>query len=311
MPWRFSTCELKRTQFGFFGVPTLDDDQMLFHYTSAEGLLGLLGGPGLKAKMWLTQVHYLNDSEEALHAYKLTAYELRRLEKECPNLKRAAAGFLGIPHDTQPWQEPTGFAVTREFTFSLSEERDLLSQWRGYTPLGGYSVGYRVSDLKRFAAHHGIRIAQCIYEEAVQRELVATALIQIEDAYRRGEIAEKYPGVPDDDLVRATASVRFQQLGHRLGPIFKHPSFAEEREWRMIGMIGVNDPRARWRTRGNMIVPYAELDVGLDAPCPLRPSMIIVGPGVNFELASRSIGYVTFDPPSRMEVVQSQSTLRP
>lgn len=290
------------------------EDDLLYHYTSAQGLLGLLGAPAAPAKLWMTQIHYQNDAAEARHAYELTAYELRRLENRCPNLKRAAAGFYGVPAEGQQWQAPSGFAVTRECTFSLSEDGDLLSQWRGYAASGGYSVGYRFGEIANFARHEGLRLSRCIYDEAEQRDLIANELIAIEDAFVRGETEGALPGVPDHDRARATASVRFQRLGHRLAPTFKHPSFAEEREWRLIGMIGVNDPRARYRTKDNIIVPYGEIDIDpRSARYPLRPVEIIVGPGVDFELATQTIGYLTFNfsnPEQQPKLIKSQSTLR-
>jgi len=288
----------------------MSDDKLLFHYTTAEGLLGLLGSPASPAKLWMTQIHYMNDHAEARHAYRVVANMLRAIEGQCPNLKRAAAGILGVPHEGEAWRDPEDFAVARDCIFSLTEQGDLLSQWRGYAPLGGYSIGYRLTDLNALALAQGLRLVRCIYDEAEQQELVRSNLLAIEAGFERGEIEGDLAGVAEHDRVRATASVRFQNLGHMLAPVFKHPSFREESEWRLVGNIGVNDHRARWRTRHSLVMPYAELSIAIDSSSPLLPVQIIVGPTVDYELARNSILYLTFNHQAKPRISRSGSTLR-
>jgi hypothetical protein len=58
------------------------------------------------------------------------------------------------------------------FIGSLSEEHDLLSQWRSYCPDGGVSIGFVFDDLRRIAEAHGFRLMKCIYPEARKQELL-------------------------------------------------------------------------------------------------------------------------------------------
>ena len=60
------------------------DEDLLYHYTSAAGLIGLLGTPASPAAMWLTQVQYMNDAVELSHAYELARHALMIGRDEWP-----------------------------------------------------------------------------------------------------------------------------------------------------------------------------------------------------------------------------------
>jgi hypothetical protein len=117
----------------------MKDDDLLYHYTSAAGLIGLLGTDATSARMWMTQIQYMNDDSEFYHAYEFARSEIESLKEECPNARRVISGIWGIPHDLKDRNLPPvkRTMITRYFAFSLTENPDLLSQWRGYCPDGG------------------------------------------------------------------------------------------------------------------------------------------------------------------------------
>ena len=49
---------MKDTYESFF-IPTLEDNESVYHYTSAEALMGIC-----KKEFWVTESHFLNDSTE-------------------------------------------------------------------------------------------------------------------------------------------------------------------------------------------------------------------------------------------------------
>src|SRR5262249_12446106 len=55
----------------------------------------------------------------------------------------------------------------------------------------------------------------------------------------------------------------------------KDPTFAEEREWRLMVLGHAGDADVRFRARGNVVIPY--LLVPLPEPNPIRT--IVIGPG--------------------------------
>ncbi|HJX83468.1 MAG TPA: DUF2971 domain-containing protein, partial [Candidatus Angelobacter sp.] len=71
------------------------------------------------------------------------------------------------------------------FAFCLSAKGDLLSQWRSYCPSeGGYSIGFKKSDLESIFKPQNFDIGPCVYGERFQREFVAALLQDYEDRFR-------------------------------------------------------------------------------------------------------------------------------
>ena len=123
------------------------------------------------------------------------------------------------------------------FVACLSEAGDLLSQWRGYCSAGnGFSIGFSQERLLSVLSGQGFGIAACIYDykeqHSLSEELVDDAIEAIERSVSR-----------EDAL--GTFITRFL----RIGPLLKHPSFSEEKEWRILcGIIPTDD--ARFQVRG-------------------------------------------------------------
>ena len=59
------------------------------------------------------------------------------------------------------------------FVCSFSEERDLLSQWRGYCKNGsGYSLGFALSSLQSCVKRAGFAIKPCVYDRQKQIDAI-------------------------------------------------------------------------------------------------------------------------------------------
>lgn len=269
----------------------LGDDDVLYHYTSAAGLIGLLGTPTTRATMWLSQIQYMNDHAEFYHAFELVRQVVLTLEQELPELPALLLGLWGVPHGPSENLAPVkGTVMHRLHSFSLSRQPDLLSQWRGYAPNGGYCIGYNVRDLRTLSQRHQFNLLPCVYNENEKKVCIAEALREIHAALIRQDVGPQLFGlVPRDEAARRHAKTQIQQLAHEKSSNYKHQTFQEEEEWRIIGTVTTDNPQARWRTRGNLIIPYCELDISEDSPPPLRPIEIIIGPGVDFDLADYAI----------------------
>lgn len=103
----------------------------LWHYTTQEGLLGILNNNLL----WATKIHYLNDSSEFLYALKLTD---RVIEERVRTAALAHRERLEAFRAAIPQIEHMHICVA-----SFSEDPDVLSQWRAYGGAsGGYALGF-------------------------------------------------------------------------------------------------------------------------------------------------------------------------
>src|SRR5882724_4204960 len=96
--------------------------EMLYHYTSQEGLIGILNSRCI----WASKVHYMNDSKEFSMALDLARTELnRRLETE-------RDGYVRFRLKDFLYQIGT-IENINICVCSFSRRDDSLSQWRAYS----------------------------------------------------------------------------------------------------------------------------------------------------------------------------------
>jgi hypothetical protein len=191
--------------------------------------------------------------------------------------------FVKDRPDLKPWVETIADYNSRSAgvhlgVFSLSEEPDLLSQWRGYAP-NGFSIGFSQRRLDEIAKAAGYTLASCVYENREQRRRLRETLMESVALYDR-EIAGGTP--KDDALEKAGHTLLVSTV--RLAPLLKNPAFAEEKEWRLISGIRRADS-GEWqiRVKGTHFVPYLVLELGKPETTPI--AQIIVGPNPQSDIA--------------------------
>ena len=131
---------------------------MLYHYTSAEGALGILGSGTVRDSM----IHYLNDARELRHALDLaeeSIFETAHLHETYA--RDLCSEFI------------SAVQLIAVYVFSLSPHRDQLSQWRAYGGGGGYAIGIAGSRLQQVARANNATLVRCEYDVARQRTLLA------------------------------------------------------------------------------------------------------------------------------------------
>jgi hypothetical protein len=129
-------------------------NQTLYHYTTTNGLIGILESKSI----WATSHLHLNDAQEIEHAVHILDAELKG-----SSFTDTQRGMLRTMR--QKVQEP-------RYIFSFSEHCDRLSQWRGYCPSGdGYALGFTPPTNPIFAAatQKRFQLTKCHYVEAKQR----------------------------------------------------------------------------------------------------------------------------------------------
>ena len=162
----------------------------------------------------------------------------------------------------------------------FSENRDQLSQWRGYCPNGGYSIGLSAEKLAEIAGREDFVLTKCIYTKAEKFEHIEGVLqpylknaitievTKLELQWERDNLPEEQQDPEPGD----TVGQYFEQYQgildefSRLAPIFKHEGFEEEAEWRLINKSALwgygyaAEPKpVKYRSRGSLVVPYVEL----------------------------------------------------
>lgn len=209
----------------------------LYHYTSAEGLIGIVK----TREIWATNILYLNDVREFRHGVELgEKYVKRLLEKaddpdEREYLKKLAAG---VEERKTTWEAPG-------FVCSFTESGDDLSQWRAYCPTGGFAIGFPKHLLAEIASDYVYMFEKCSYDPTSQERAISGYIdegIQRDVAACRGYRKCRW----------ATMRLTFAAA------TLKDPAFESEREWRMVRYPGPEAEKEgmNFRTNHGVVVPY-------------------------------------------------------
>ena len=256
---------------------------LLYHYTDAAGLLGIVS----TNRLWATDVDFLNDPSEG------TLFPKRLLE----NMRQKPGGLSALETEIIDLIEAELAKHTtdsRTFSVSFCGEGDLLSQWRGYGSFGsGYAIGF---DPEHIVHPQLGRLIEVQYG-VEGLEDIALDLLSI-----YVEASPKWGNMLCDETTRV---LLFLSLG------FKDSTYSEERETRILTQA--SDQATDWkrdvaplrfRTRGSDIVPYISLPAkpfisdgnqnvetlkAGEHPSPLPIRRIVTGPGVDYSRAKTSL----------------------
>lgn len=251
----------------------------LYHYTDIHGLLGIIRDK----KIWASRLEYMNDALEGKYLNSLLMKHLSELivTSESKDKSDGIEVVRNMLHELTAKSDGSDVYV-----FSLSEKPDLLSQWRGYTPQGGYCIGFGVNPLIEIGRINDLSLHACSYDAENNREIVGNII----DTHFEENV--NWPDLETNktEFLRNCQSVAFRLLSllKSKSSLMKHESFSEESEWRIHGDVISTNENVKYRASGKYIRPYVELDIA-----PLlekhRPheiiTEIIFSPDLDFDLA--------------------------
>lgn len=248
--------------------------QILYHYTSQAGLLGII----TTKTLWVTNLHYMNDAMEFAYAIDLASYLFAERRKQVTAGEDIA--FLDAAK--------TALESVRQINvhvFSLSEQGNLLSQWRAYCPrTGGYSIGFDPDRLRQLMQPQQFFLASCIYDPQEQTKILSQIINELWEAFQ-AEISANPAWLAA--LVSKYCNMFIAEF-IKVGPTLKDPSFFEEQEWRMISNpIAFDDSRMGHRPGTSTLIPYFSFSL-MESAVDLPITEIIVGPTRHRELALQS-----------------------
>jgi hypothetical protein len=246
----------------------------LYHYTSGQGLLGILDSGYLNC----TNLLYMNDSSEMDYGRAI----VRRIAEDLSPISDGVQTFM--QYLLRNVEQPD----FQYYVTCFCEKPDLLSQWRAYGgQTAGYSLGFDADDLQTVLPEYS-ELVRIIYDP-VEQERAVRALLQscvgvAEEccaAYRAHQRLE--------DAMTRWAAISSNQVG-RLITCLKSEVFAEEHEWRaVIIRFSFDTSGHRFRLAANGIVvpyyPWLFKKQGVKAARQVQH-----GPTVNSTLAVRSVG---------------------
>jgi hypothetical protein len=248
----------------------------LFHYTTVEGLKGIIE----KNELWATSAYFLNDSAEIIYGCRVLKEALEEWMANNPrtedSLTLAMARQL---HTTFGDTFLNKAIVVPIYLACFCENDNLLSQWRTYGQSGGYSVGFQAL-AANLLPRQGFKPEPCTYTSTlIKVEYDKTEQIrrcrEILDAllptFDRPETASALRSIGDHPLVGGpTISRTMVDLFMEEIVGFKSEDFAVENEWRVVvrrrelRKQGTDDggqtkTPVYFRTSRGTLIPYVRL----------------------------------------------------
>lgn len=235
-----------------------DNSNIVYHYTSPDALVSILESK----KIWATNYDLLNDKEELIKSLRLFS-------------QMANISNWDVQDAIQLLEEePLNVAV-----FSLSSEKDSLSQWRSYCPpTGGYAIGFNRKRLNEVLKKRRFyELQPCVYDGIKQKELI-------------NNFIKNFP--PTNNMYGFKQyNIVLEKYISTVGLLTKHEGFSDEHEWRAISEVIASDLKIagnfEWKIRRGIhnLIQYLEVDLSEDFPI----ENIIIGPCRDAQLAKKSV----------------------
>ncbi len=276
-------------------VATPSEIPKLYHYTNAQGFKGVIESKALH----LSDVLFMNDRDELKHSINIME---RLLKEEAFDADESDRDLVYRYTNALVERFLSGSGQMKFFVSSLSQDRDKLSQWRGY---GGGRNGYSLAfDFSRSSLqrdnltmgppfHPGerriylIKVSYDLQNKQIPcvKSLLQNSCTFLRRLRSRGIQNEKHLlqllGELADDLV----------LNCLLK--FKHSAYDTEAEWRIVevyrrssipGMATYYGHRIQFKVSNNALIPFVVLEAIVPSPDPkyhhhrTGVSEILIGP---------------------------------
>jgi len=248
----------------------------LYHYCSNVSFISIVRSQSI----WASEFSLSNDALEGKWIRKI-------LEECCED--RGLSWFEAI--DILRVFDNEVLSFLGAAGFCMSEDGDLLSQWRGYADDGqGVSIGFDDERLKALGkrgtgvANASPSLQKIEYEKDRQKAQIQGTVDHIIDLWKVGagrtaSFLNRDTEDGEKERAKLTHDMKLElfQLSSEIYS-FKNPAFREEREWRLVSTVTPGHalsnvvgpfnhttrelPRMDFRAMKDRVVPYMEIGFG-------------------------------------------------
>jgi hypothetical protein len=267
---------------------------MVYHYTSPEGLKGILD----TSCIYATDMYFLNDASEGMYVVKLISDNIEEVSFGDVKFKEY------ILHELEHLKKGKWNELIHHYTISFSLNDDSLAMWNYYTKgnsIQGYNIGFDVMKLtdnieiqildrdgkriernknKHLVLYHG----RVIYDKIQQTKIVSEIFKAFYSLYKESE--------NDWNLENAAHFAVAKTMD--FGKFFKDKQFDVEEEYRLMFstylLNGKNNSemgipyKELYRTHEGCFVPYQKCLINKDSI-----SMITFSPSLHNEMTEAGL----------------------
>lgn len=296
-----------------------DVGRALFHYTTADGLHGIVKD----GCIWATAASYLNDASEIEYGCSVLEEVFKNWKSKNADSGTLSAKVVSALQEyfNQP-QSKLRRAMTIYVTCFCARD-DLLSQWRGYGQAGGYSIGFSLfpKGLKGIGSRTltGVKPENEAYRATLMRvqynkdqqfaalEEVLTRGLRSLDEPELTAIASSLDGTEERTAFLGMAALILEHFLMNQIVAFKNKAFEDEHEWRVVvrrPIVGdwldrQTRDAVHLRSGRGLVIPYVKL-IPTEANLPIKS--ITIGPTLDKARAEPSLrlllakkGYTGFE----------------
>lgn len=248
----------------------------MFHYTDANGLIGIIGG----RSFWATDMRFLNDSmevEAGIEGVKRLCEDYFEKFKESQNpVESASSQFYSVI----PKFVNENLRSRNLYTVSFSKSEDNLRQWMAYCPPNaGYCIKFNREKLLIDAALERERRVVARVQDVEYTSNYLKELISIEKIAKELKKITEIKNGKEEYLTNLASDLLFGSCA------MKNNEFHDEKEIRLIIQSNLTKSNlAKFRVKSGVIVPYFEYPVNMDSI-----EKITIGPSLNKELAKKGL----------------------
>ena len=276
------------------GVLDYKPDDIIWHYTNGEGLLGILQSSTLYA----TQVAALNDAKETEYATDLFKDAINQVISEKAGDENAIAFLNAVLDFVKEEPENPTRGISKFFVTCFCADSDDVTQWDRYGKGNGYAIGFFARGLHRTPW-------STVYRVVYDRVKLERAAKQIAEAtlnfYMKGLSTDPKRAQDSESWAREFFDA-WDEWVYRLAPLAKSERWRAENEYRIVHELNISEfSKVRFGQKKTMLSRY----IALDFPCwvkrrtALLPiAKIMIGPGnhpaftaVSIKLLLEQMGY--------------------
>ena len=232
----------------------------LYHFTSTPGLIGIATERGLFA----THIAYMNDLGERRYGIEVFSSVLDKVIRQSQHNSHEQEFLDQIARHLNLLSVA---GISTFVTSCISVES--LAMYRMYCPPdGGYSIKIPGPRLSLTATRQDFELFACIYDAERQtkiaEELVNSFIFYYRTKHQERDILREQGNLkPSPGFWFAQDVINFgHQVASSYAPLFKHPSFEAEQEWRLIKtLLGDHTNKLKFRSGIRGITPYFNFDV--------------------------------------------------